>query len=238
MQETVVASEPWMLVIDDKPLDLPADPGGPLSRRLATLEKSVVSELEKRNLHAVKPSEEAPALLDRATNLIRIPPGLESIVRRCTHEISPLHVPNDSFDVSHSEPRWPTRIFVSVPKHSPVGDLRIAEAIVHESMHLNLTFLELRTQLTNSTTLLYSPWKSEPRPASGVLHGIYVFACIWRFFSYLLGRNLLGDQARRHVEQRREEIRIEISLIDRPDFFRCLTTRGQELACMIFSRVD
>jgi HEXXH motif-containing protein len=238
MTKIVVAPEPWSLLVDGRPLDLPADPGSSLSSRLAVLDHSLVSELETRDLHVVSPNEKAATLLQGAAHLIQVPPTLESVVCQCTQEIIILRATDDSFDVSHSEPRWPTRIFISVPEHSPVGELRVAEAVVHESMHLNLTFLELRTELTQGTALLYSPWKSQERPASGILHGVYVFACILRFFGHLSRGDSLTESARRHIEQRREEIRTEIRRINCQDLFSCLTSNGEELARSILSCVD
>jgi HEXXH motif-containing protein len=47
-------------------------------------------------------------------------------------------------------------------------------------MHLNLTFLERSVELVRKMELLYSPWKANTRPVSGVLHGLYVFGCIYR----------------------------------------------------------
>jgi len=105
----------------------------------------------------------------------------------------------DWHDVSHSEPRWPHLIFVSLPPPTHVGDLRLAEAIVHEAMHLNLSLAEGRTSLIEDDTQLYSPWRSTARPAGGVLHGVYVFAVLLRFFEDLDRREELSPEERRHL---------------------------------------
>jgi hypothetical protein len=43
------------------------------------------------------------------------------------------------YDVSHSEPRWRTAIFASLPdQEGLIGALRLAESIIHEAMHLTL----------------------------------------------------------------------------------------------------
>jgi HEXXH motif-containing protein len=100
-------------------------------------------------------------VIDRAIHLFQVAPGLEPIIRSCVHEIIVLKALDISIDVSHSEPRWPTRIFISIPASSGVADLRVAEAVVHEAMHLNLTFLERSAVLVTRMELLYSPWKGE-----------------------------------------------------------------------------
>jgi hypothetical protein len=54
-----------------------------------------------------------------------------------------LHVADPEFDISHSDPEVPFSIFVSVPGvDEPYGPLRLAEQIVHECMHLQLTLIE------------------------------------------------------------------------------------------------
>jgi HEXXH motif-containing protein len=235
-----VGHEPWMLEIDGAPLDLPPDRGGFLSSRLATPSDDIIAELKERGLQVIVPAAvtRIGTILDQATKLIRVAPGLDSVVRRCVKEIVILRVPDDSFDVSHSEPRWATRIFVSVPCSSVVGDLRVAEAVVHEAMHLNLTFLEGCTRLVARAELLFSPWKTDARPASGVLHGVYVFACIYRFFGHVSREVRLDERSQRHVEQRFAEIRGEVGAIDRHSLLECLTATGASLANTFFGAID
>lgn len=229
-----------MLQVDGAPLDLPFDGGGLLSDRLASLEEGTICELKERGIHVIATSQlgrEADTIEGAAT-LIRIVPALENVIRRCVQEIVVLRAPDDSFDISHSEPQWATRIFVSVRRASAVSTLRVAEAIVHEAMHLNLTFLEKRTELIAKTGLLFSPWKVEDRPPLGVLHGLYVFACIYRFFAQISRVVPLGDEPQRHIELRRSEIRAEITSIKRFSLLQCLTAGGVSLAQSSFAFVD
>jgi HEXXH motif-containing protein len=177
-------------------------------------------------------------IIEEAAALIRVVPELDAIIRQCVQEILVLRAPDDSFDVSHSEPQWATRIFVSIPRPSVVAALRVAEAIVHEAMHLNLTFLEERIQLIAKTRLLYSPWKVKDRPASGVLHGLYVFVCIYRFFAQISRLVGIEDESRRHIERRRAEIRAGIASIERSSLLQCLTAGGLSVAKTSFAFVD
>ncbi len=103
-------------------------------------------------------------------------------------------------------PRWPYRIFISIPARSRVQDLRVAEAVVHEAMHLILTNFERVSPLVSDERTLKSPWRSELRPAAGVLHGIYVFCCISRFFRHLDNKSHLGACAMEHSQRRQFEI--------------------------------
>src|SRR5260370_9947238 len=82
------------------------------------------------------------------------------------------------YDVSFSDPEIPFSIFISVPSQNDRSSvLRVAESIVHETMHLQLSLFERCCPLidTASTWTLHSPWKHERRPAQGILHGLYVF---------------------------------------------------------------
>jgi len=91
-------------------------------------------------------------------------------------------------DVSYSHPDIPFSIFVSIcDKQTEETSLRIAESIIHEAMHLQLTLIENHMELVkpNSADNYYSPWRDEQRPARGVLHGLFVFRVILEFFREL-----------------------------------------------------
>ena len=97
-----------------------------------------------------------------------------------THFVRSLHVlkpPDDDTDISFSDPAAPFSAFVSVPiKVSVDAPWRVAESILHEFMHLQLTAIEhVVPLLANSNGALYSPWRREMRPVAGVLHGAYAF---------------------------------------------------------------
>jgi hypothetical protein len=105
---------------------------------------------------------------------------IDSLVRSL-HLIEPVNV---DLDVSFSEPHVPFSIFVSVPQERIANDaLRVAEAIVHEAMHLQLTLIERTAMLytANNEKRYFSPWRQEQRTAQGILHGLYVFVVIERF---------------------------------------------------------
>ena len=135
------------------------------------------------------------------------------------------------FDVSHSQPKWPDKIFVSFPERDDeLGRLRLAESIVHEAMHLHLTMEELRYPLVaKSERELYSPWQATLRPAQGVLHGLFVFYCIKCFLSRIEAEGSLVEDARRHIFRRLLDIELEIVAVDLPALTEALTPRGAAL---------
>jgi HEXXH motif-containing protein len=231
-----IGRDPWNLGINGTPIDLPVDIGGTLAGRLTPADKVTVADLREHGLHVITPPL-MNGVIDNASQLMSIATDLETIVQRCVHEILVLKAPDDTIDVSHSEPRWPTRIFISLPRSSPTADLRVAEAIVHEAMHLNLTFLERRLELIKSERHLYSPWRNEPRPVSGVLHALYVFACISRFFEYLMRGACLEAKRRDHVRQRLDDIENEFISVNRSCVSEHLTVAGQLLVHNLFNIV-
>lgn len=89
--------------------------------------------------------------------------------------------------------------------------LRVAENLIHETMHLQLTLFESLCPLvdTESAWSVYSPWKHQERPAQGVLHGLYVFCVlrwIWQRVSQENGDMTAREFALRRVAETEEEI--------------------------------
>ena len=153
--------------------------------------------------------------LQEAVNLLRYEPTLQTtiatLVRIC-HVLKPI---DDDYDVSHSDPQVPFSIFVSVPHKRRSNDvLRVAESIVHEAMHLQLTLIEHDLPLVDtSASTHFSPWKDTCRPSQGVLHALYVFRVIDRFFERLQTASILSVTESRYINNRREEISRQIGEI-------------------------
>lgn len=65
----------------------------------------------------------------------------------------------------------------------------LAEALVHEYHHQKLNaLLNLDPLIIGPTTapIYYSPWRTDPRPLLGVLHGVYTFHAVLRFWIKVL----------------------------------------------------
>jgi HEXXH motif-containing protein len=63
----------------------------------------------------------------------------------------------------------------------------LAAALVHEFQHIRLGGLLhlVRINKDDPRERLYAPWRSDPRPISGVLHGIYAFLSVTSFWRAL-----------------------------------------------------
>lgn len=161
-----------------------------------------------------------------AAALIAEVPDLHGAVRAAVMHVHPIDAP-PGYDVSHSEPRWRTTVFVSIPERADtVGRMRLAESIVHEGMHLLLTTWELAGAfVADERVKLHSPWRGTARPAQGVLHGTFVFLCIAAFLSRLPGSGL-SLSGRDHVARRLEEISAELDEVDMDGLRSVMTPRG------------
>jgi HEXXH motif-containing protein len=191
---------------------------------------ALTAELAERGLVGIEASSVSLRLLGDALHWIARVPDLASIVHALVSEIH-LLAAESGYDVSHSEPRWRSSIFVSIPdRRDETGALRLAESVVHEAMHLQLTNREQLQQLVAlEDGAMQSPWRDEPRSYRGVLHGLYVFSCLAAFFRSLLSEQALGEAGRRHAVQRVREIAQQVESIDFGALAAGLTDAGTAL---------
>jgi HEXXH motif-containing protein len=114
------------------------------------------------------------------------------------------------YDVSHSTPELPLSIFVSVPDADERNAVaRLAESIIHEAMHLQLTLIESLVPLISAPNITaFSPWQQSERPVRGVLHGLYVFAVISEALGAFASRT---SEIAAYAAVRRAQIAEEVS---------------------------
>ena len=194
---------------------------------VAPVSLDVEDELQASGLFALTDyrARSVGTLLQRSFSYIADVPGLHSQVLaavRCIHML----IAEPGYDISHSEPRWRTTIFVSLPDRvDDIGALRLAESIVHEAMHLTLTNWEMAEAFVQSTAAeLYSPWRDGPRPPQGVLHGVFVFSCIAAFLSGICTPN---ENEAAYVRGRLETIERELANVDLQGLWSSLTPLGR-----------
>ena len=146
--------------------------------------------------------------IDILTSLPTLHYTVAKLVRVC-HLIKPE---DDDYDVSYSDPQVPFSIFVSVPQRRRTNDaLRMAESIVHEAMHLQLTLIEHATPLVHpSDERYFSPWKGAYRSPQGVLHALYVFRVIAQYLERLLELPGWSLSSIDYMSHRRREIALQV----------------------------
>lgn len=200
-----------------------------LGPRLAPVPAEIIAALRFEGLEA-GPLLGLAGRLDVVDGLVALSPELAAIVSAAVATVHPLAA-EPGYDVSHSQPKWHDRIFVSFPERDDeVGALRLAESVVHEAMHLHLTTEEAVTPLVAVwSAIAYSPWRGTTRSAQGVLHGVFVFSCI-RAFLLLADRHARpGGRARGHISGRLKDIAQELADVDVPCLVEALTPRGAAL---------
>ena len=176
------------------------------------------------------------ALADALGLIAKVPPLFGTVAGLCRS----LHVLISSgvdIDTSYSDPALPFSIFVSCP--SPIETHRaerLAENIVHEALHLQLSLVETIKPLVvanQDEMRFFSPWKNEPRTVHGLLHGVYVFANLHYFWGQIAG-NATNDSA--FAERRIEEINGELDTVQHLLSNRALTPMGRRLATSLLAR--
>jgi len=163
--------------------------------------------------------------------LARVAPTY-ACVRTLVHSVQILRQPDPEIDVSYSHPAIPFSIFVTVCEdNSTLSALRVAEAVLHETMHLYLTLLERIVDLVlpSSPALYYSPWREENRPVRGVLHGLFVFRAVHDFYAASLNAGHYSTLEREYMATRMETIKEEINTLRFFSDVTALTANGRQL---------
>lgn len=158
-----------------------------------------------------------------------------SLAESISHLVKSIHILKNQeygYDKSFSLPSIPYSIFLNISQGN-YSKIRIAEAIVHESMHLQLTLLEKEYPLfTESQEMHYSPWKRSARPVSGVIHALYVFKVIKEWLNDLSSKD---EEWIPYTEKRVQEIKEEISTLNPNEYTNSLTKQGIFLLQRILS---
>lgn len=88
--------------------------------------------------------------------------------------------------VSFSDNAVPGALFVSIMQRDGAIDAYdLADSLIHEYRHQKLYLFERRHPTTEAGSLVVSPWREDLRPASGLLHAIFVFVELRRFWEYI-----------------------------------------------------
>jgi len=107
-------------------------------------------------------------------------------------------------------------------------DLRVAESILHECMHLQLTLIEDQISLlVADNEHHFSPWRRTFRPTRGVLHALYVFRAVQDFFTAIVATKHLSEAENNHVSRRLRDIDVEVEQLGDLSASQDLTPAGK-----------
>ena len=159
-------------------------------------------------------------------------PELSSSVGHLVRCVHLLKAPSPEVDCSFSRPDLPFSVFLSVPDHGTHARIeRVTEALVHETMHLQLSLLERRIPLVESDrpeTVTFSPWRNCERNVQGVLHALHVFVIVQRLWKRAAQRTPRGLN-RRFAEARVRAVRDEVARAQLLPASPGLTQEGRQL---------
>lgn len=185
------------------------------------------------------PERISRALSSGLRELATVPAALAP-VERLARSLHALNVDDPQMDVSYSDPEVPFSVFLGIHEREvPDEPLRLAEAVLHETMHLQLSLIEDVVPLVSGATERWSsPWQGRPRPAQGVLHGLYVFRAVEEFLRARRAGGLDGADDR-YVERRLRTIAEEIAEAAAVVGSADLTDAGRALASrLVAARSD
>ena len=197
-----------------------------------------IAGLDVRFLDAHRVGGATAHQLEEALSLLDLVPTVWPTVCTLVRSLHIIDPSGDDTDVSFSDPALPFSAFVSVPRvWSDVAALRVAEAILHEAMHLQLTLAEQVVPLVlPQRAMYYSPWRDEPRDSEGILQAVYVFGVIRSFLRAIpVGRlNPVNDHVANRIAQ------ISSQMEQSRDFRTCdeLTPDGAALVDWLLDITD
>ena len=206
--------------------------GGGLECRIEALPESTQAHYRKFGLNfpEIMRIDSFLEAIRSALSLIATVPTLHAAVAVYLRALHLLEAPSGNIDVSHSDPRVPFSVFLSIPSGEREGRLRLAESIIHECMHLQLTMIDgLAPLVCNAEATGFSPWRQKLRPLTGILHGMYVFAVIEACFKAWDRGDSLAPDERAFVAGRRDEIKHELTQVAYLANAKGLTDDGRAL---------
>ncbi|MFF0728439.1 HEXXH motif domain-containing protein [Streptomyces sp. NPDC004134] len=161
--QATAGTRQWSVGLDD------ADPYGPFTRGRE------VPRLSPQRLRSWR------SLLDAAWELLsRDQPELAGSLAETMRSLVPLAPAVRGEPYSASSPESYGSAMVGLPR-TPTS---LAVALVHEFQHVKLgALLDLASLCRrHGEEVLYAPWRTDPRPAAGVLQGVYAHVGITAFW--------------------------------------------------------
>jgi uncharacterized protein len=134
-------------------------------------------------------SERAAPVVEEALEIVRTwRPALQEEMLRICRAVQFVRDPTAHPEkiVSFSDNSVPGALYVSVMQGDRVIDAYdLADSLVHEHRHQKLYLLERRFQMAEAGELIVSPWREDLRPPSGLLHAVFVFVELRRFWEHV-----------------------------------------------------
>lgn len=159
--------------------------GAPALRLIQDCHVAMGDSRNHLELDAARIAALAPQLRAGFDFIDRVCPCIAAMVHDEIRYVAPL-VKGERAHYSFTLSDFPGLLFIGAADEP----LSIVEAIVHETAHARLHHAnEALPIATNDPNVgLYSPWRNDPRPATGLLHALYVFSLVLGFWLVALER--------------------------------------------------
>ena len=161
---------------------------------------------------------------------------LEGTVAGLCRSLHVLVASGNDFDTSYSDPSLPLSIFVSCPLPAERNRVeRLAENIVHEALHLQLSLVERVQPLViddPDEEPVFSPWKDEWRSVRGLVHAVYVFGNLRSFWKDVASKR---PESSSFAQARIQTIDAEMADAAHLASNKSLTEAGRRLATSFLS---
>lgn len=107
-------------------------------------------------------------------------PGYLTPMRACLRLLTPLTARPVAATVGHTAFSGTGCVYTTAPKDS----CEMAVSLIHEIQHSKLAMLADQVLIVDPdpTCRFYAPWRDDPRPILGLLHGIYAFFGVTDFW--------------------------------------------------------
>ena len=229
LKPTVLHSVPVIVPVDDTGLNVELLPDtAARGRRYPGLRFATGEEIRDLGFAGT---------LAKSLDLIGTVRALQGTIAGTCRSVHVLLAPAPEVDVSCSEPSLPFSIFVSCPPDTEENRVeRLAESVVHEALHLQLSLVERMEPLVDEVCReepVFSPWKGEGRTVRGLLHAVYVFGNLRFFWGRVAARRSgAASFARARIETIDGEMAAASHLLES----RSLTPAGRRLATSFLTR--
>jgi uncharacterized protein len=167
-------------------------------------------------------------------------PALGAEMREACHAIQFVRDPLAHPDkiVSFSDNTVPGTLYVSVVQGGGLIDpYDLADSLIHEHRHQKLYLLErLAPLVPPNGALVVSPWREDLRPPSGLLHAVFVFVELRRFWAFVRdhGPARLHNRAINQLQDTNDNLQAAFQTLD-----GCtLTAAGGKLVSVLKTTVE
>jgi len=121
-----------------------------------------------------------------------------SLALKC---VVPLTTPDSDVNISVSAPEYFGAIMFSLDPAPMLMEVLIHE-YRHNILHLLNEEINFFEESATAPTLLYSPWRPDPRPPIGLLHALFTFSEVVRGYQLLLQSDKLSPKNQRAAARR------------------------------------